>query len=89
MNTQANRLQIFLAEGIGPEVADDLNRVLSQQDPGVRVVAIEYNYQAPEYFEGKPVAEGRHGILVALTFGECAQCEQEQQAPPPEEDASC
>jgi len=88
MNTQANRLQIFVAEGTG-SVTDDVNRILSQQDPGVRVVAIEYNYQAPEYFEGKVVAEGRHGILVALTFGECAQCEQEQQAPPPEEDASC
>jgi len=78
MNTQANRLHIFVAEGTGDgDVVDSVNRILAQQDPGVRVVAIEYNYQAPEYYLGKAVAEGRHGILVAMTFDE---------GPPPKDD---
>jgi hypothetical protein len=69
MNVQANRLQIIVAEGTSA-VVDDVNRLLCQQEPGIRVVAIEYNYQAPEYYQGVPVAEGRHGILLALTHGE-------------------
>jgi hypothetical protein len=77
MNTQANRLRIIVADGIGLDAVNVLNRILSQQAPGVRVVAIEYNYQAPEYHEGKPIAEGRHGILLALTSDE---------GPPPSED---
>jgi flavin-dependent dehydrogenase len=71
MNTQANRLQIILADGPRQEIADDLNHILREQEPGVRVVAIEYNYQAPEYdARGTAIAEGRHGILLALTRDE-------------------
>jgi hypothetical protein len=71
MNTRANRLQIALFGGERHAVEEEVNVILSQQDAGVRVVAIEYNYQAPEVDgTGKAVAAAQHGVLLALTFAD-------------------
>jgi len=67
MNTAANRMTIVLFEGNAPEVADRANAWLAEQPAGVRIIDLQYNYQGTEWYEGKPLSVGEHGILLALT----------------------
>lgn len=72
MNTAANRLKIILFAGLDYVVNQHVNTWLAEQPAGVRVVAMEYNYQGTEYHDGEPIAQGEHGILIAYTVGEDA-----------------
>jgi len=71
MNTQANRLKIILFEGDALHVEQRVNAWLAAQPAGVRTVAMEYNYQAPEVGgRGQLLSSGQHGILLSYTFEE-------------------